>query len=77
MPVLTWIEREVPCPECSGEGKVEGYCHHCAGTGLPTTGPIDVGRCSFCGGSGGGPQECFECDGSGIAYKEFPVPSFV
>lgn len=32
------------------DGKVD--CDTCQGTGLPTSGPIDVGHCWNCGGRG-------------------------
>lgn len=44
------------CPECEGEGLVD--CDRCAGSGLPTTGPIDSGTCGSCGGSGTRPCSC-------------------
>lgn len=30
----------------------EELCHACHGSGLPSTGPIDSGSCSYCYGSG-------------------------
>ena len=34
------------------EPEEDNYCSSCAGTGMPSSGPPDVGCCSSCGGSG-------------------------
>jgi len=38
------------CDDCADQ--FPPICSSCDGSGLPSTGPIDRGRCSCCGGSG-------------------------
>jgi hypothetical protein len=56
---------DYPCPVCEAEGLRSTDCDSCAGTGIPSVGPVE-GRCSSCGGSGAGePKECEFCSGEG------------
>jgi hypothetical protein len=60
------------CPRCEGIGEVDWGCWSCAGTGLPTSGPIDRGHCSTCGGDASGWMICPDCDGDRVVVVDCP-----
>lgn len=42
----------VECGEPEDECTCPAHCYRCDGSGLPSQGPLDVGRCIACGGRG-------------------------